>query len=545
MSNEKISSQRRQLMLGAMAGYAWSYLAPAMAASQGNGQAGAPVRGGTLVGISLPAGEPQVLTAAFNQSGINAYISSKIFDGLVRFGPDSAPQPELAESWDITDGGKTIRFNLRRSAKWHDGTPFTSADVAFTYREVWLKLHPRGRSIFAAVNALETPDPHTLIFKLNNPSGVIFSALNSGELQVLPRHLYEGTDIVRNPWNLKPIGTGPFRFKEWVRGNRIVLERNPDYWDTGKPYLDQFVLRIIPDTTARYAAFETGAVQYGVLSPVSFNDVERVGKNPKLAIEFNGYDWLSSSVAMEFNLRRKPLNDVRARRAIAHAIDLDAMSRVVSRGLAVPGPSPVLSGLKRFHTADLPKYSFDPNLAEQLLDQAGLPRGQDGVRFSITIDWIPFGGQYQRYAEFITQNLKRIGINAQVRSQDLPQFLKRIYTDNDFDVTVTHRAGYGDPQLGVERFYWSKSITPGIPWSNASGYSSEEMDRIIERAHVAPNENGRIAEYKKLQQLSMQDLPSFTLLENRHFTVHSRKLHGLNLGSAGCYDSLKDAWLEP
>lgn len=545
MSHQKIDTYRRQLLLGTIAGLAWSQIAPATVANAASGEeAKQPVRGGTLVGLSLLAGEPQVLTAAFNQSGVNSYISSKIFDGLVRFGVDSAPQPELAESWSTSDDGKTLQFNLRQGVKWHDGTPFTSADVAFTYQEVWLKLHPRGRSIFAAVSALETPDAHTLVFRLNSPSGVIFSALNSGELQILPRHLYEGTDIVRNPLNLKPVGTGPFRFKEWERGSRIVLERNPDYWDTGKPYLDQFVLRIIPDTTARYAAFDTDAVQYGVLSPLAFNDVERARKNPKLAVEFQGYDWLSSRVALEFNLRRKTLADVRVRRAVAHAIDLDAMARIAARGLATPGTSPVLSSLKRFYRGDVPKYPFDPKLAEQLLDEAGFPRGGDGSRFAITIDWLPFGGQYQRYAEFIVQSLKTVGITAQIRGQDLPQFLKRVYTDYDFDITITHFAGYGDPQLGAERLYWSKSLTPGIPWSNASGYSSQEMDGIIESAHVAATEVMRVEAYKKLQVLAMTDLPSFTLLENRHFTIHSRKLHGLNLGSAGCYDSLKDAWLE-
>lgn len=544
MTSDFPQSPGRRGMLGsALAGVAWWNLAPALAAGTPSAAA-APARGGTLVGISLPAGEPQVLTAAFNQSGVNSYISSKIFDGLVRFGPDSVPQPELAESWAVAKDGRSVQFNLRRGVKWHDGTPFTAADVRYTYGEVWTKLHPRGRSIFAGVTALEVPDEHTLVFRLKSSPGVLFGALNSGELQILPKHLYEGTDITRNPWNLKPIGTGPFRFKEWIRGERIVLERNPDYWELGKPYLDQFVLRIIPDAAARYAAFETGTVQYGVLSPVSFNDFERVSKNTDLNVEFKGYDWLSSRVALEFNVRRKPLDDVRVRRAIAHAIDVPTMAKVVSRGLATPGISPVLSTLKRFHADDVVKYPHDVKLAERLLDEAGAVKKADGSRFTVKVDWLPFGGQYQRYGEFIVQALRRVGIQAELRSQDLPRFLHRVYTENDFDITVTHLAGYGDPQTGTERLYWSKTITPGIPWSNASGYQSAEMDRIIGTAHAATDEAARVQAYKQLQRLAQVDLPNFTLLENRHFTVHSRKLHGLNLGSAGCYDSLKDAWLQ-
>lgn len=540
--NDSINVRRRTVVLSALASAGVSPFASAMAATTNATQT--PIRGGTLVAISLTAGEPQVLTAAFNQSGVNAYVSTKIFDGLVRFGPNSEPKPELAESWVIASDQRSVRFNLRQGVKWHDGTPFTSADVRYSYEEVWTKLHPRAKSIFAGVTSFETPDDHTLIFRMQHLLAVLFSALNSGELQILPKHLYAGTDVTRNPWNVKPVGTGPFVFKEWVRGERVVLERNPHYWDAGKPYLDRFVMRFIPDPVARYAAFETGAVQYGVLSPVSFNDIERIRRNPNLHMEFRGYEWLASRVAMEFNVRRRELADVRVRHAIAQSIDVPTMAKVVSRGLTTPGTSPVVSSLTRFYANDCARYPFDPQAAEKLLDLAGFTRKSGGMRFAVNVDWLPFGGQYQRYGEFVVQSLKRVGIDAQLRGQDLPQYFDRVYTRNDFDITVTHAAGYGDPQTGTERLFWSKSITPGIPWSNASGYESASMDAIIDAAHAAPTEAARIDQYKKLQYLAQIDLPSFTLLENRHYTIYSSKLHGLDVGSAGSYDSLKDAWLE-
>lgn len=505
---------------------------------------GQPVRGGTLVAVSME-GEPSVLTAAYNVTGSVAAVSVKIFDGLVRFGPDSVPQPELATSWEVRDDGKEIRFHLRPGVKWHDGVPFTSADVKFSFDEIWTKIHPHGRSAYAGVLSVEAPDPLTVVFNLKNPSEVIFSALNSAESQILPKHLYEGTDIVRNPWNVKPIGTGPFRFKEWVRGDRIVLERNPDYWDTGKPYLDTVIIRTIPDATARYAAFETGAIQYGAGTPISITDLERVRKNKDLVVDFGGYEWLASRIALEFNLRRKPYDDVRVRRAIAHAIDLKAMSLITTRGLNKLGTSPVLSTLTRFHTSDIPQYPFDLKEAERLLDEAGLPRQADGYRFAAKVDWVPFGVIFQRYGEYVVQSLRRVGINAELRNQDLPQFLRRVYSENDFDITTTHLAGFGDPQIGTDRVYWSKTILKGIPWSNASGYNSPEMDALIEGAHNASSEAQRVDIYKKVQRLAQIDLPSFTLMENRPWTVSSRKLHGLKVGSDACYDSLSSAWLEP
>lgn len=503
-----------------------------------------PVKGGTLTTVSIP-GEPPVLTAAFNQSGQVASISTKIFDGLIHLGTDQKLEPELATSWEISPDAKEIRFHLRPNVKWHDGEPFTSNDVKYSFTEVWTKIHPRGRSTFAAVTALETPDPLTVIFKLSVPNGLIFSALTSAESQILPAHLYAGTDVLSNPWNVKPVGTGPFRFKEWIRGDRIVLERNPDYWDAGKPYLDQIVYRQIPDSTTRLAGFEVGDLQYGVLSPVSVNDLERIKKNPDLRIDFNGYQWLGSSVILEFNVRESPLSDVRVRQAIAHAIDLNAFVKVTSRGLGKPGTSPVLSTQTHFYTADLPVWAFDTKQAERVLDEAGLPRQSDGIRFHLTIDWLPFGNNFLRYAEFIKQSLRKVGIDVAIRNQDLPQFMRRVYTDNDFDMIVSHRAGFGDPQIGVERLYWSKSILKGIPWSNGSGYSNPEMDSLIDQAHQAPDDQKRVELYKKLQRLAQQDLPNLTLMEAELFTLASRRLHGLDEGSTGVYESLKNAWLEP
>jgi peptide/nickel transport system substrate-binding protein len=501
-----------------------------------------PVKGGTLVAVSNP-NEPAVLTAAFNQTGDVAVISTKIFDGLIHIGDNFKPEPELASSWDIAEDGKQIRFHLRSNVKWHDGVPFTAADVKFSFDEVWTKIHPRGRSTFAAVEAVDTPDPLTVVFKLKNPSGVIFSALSSGESQILPKHLYEGTDILKNPWNSKPVGTGPFRFKEWVRGDYILLERNPDYWDKGKPYLGQLIFRIIPDKTARYAAFTTGTIQYGALSPISIIDLERAQKDDRLQVEFKGNEWLGSRISLEFNVRRPPFSDVNVRRAVAYALDLQALSKLTTRGLGKPGTSPIISTHARFYSTDVSSYPLDLKRAEQLLDAAGYPRKPDGTRLSVSLDWLPFGEQWQRTGEFIRQSLRRVGIDVELRSQDMARFMQRVYTDNDFDFIVSHWASFGDPQIGTVRNFWSKAILKGVPWSNASGYSNPELDKIVEAAQKAPTEEQRVELFRQFQKIAMSDIPIYVLLENRLYSVASRRVHGLSTSPDGAYDSLKNVWL--
>ena len=137
------------------------------------------------------------------------------------------PKPALAASWKISPDGKTYTFNLRRGVTWHDGKPFTSADVKFSAEEAWKKLHPRGKATFAKVTSVLTPDPHTVVFNLSEPAPMMMSALNAYESQIIPKHIYEGRDISTNPACNAPIGTGPFVFKEWKKGEFIKLARKP------------------------------------------------------------------------------------------------------------------------------------------------------------------------------------------------------------------------------------------------------------------------------------------------------------------------------
>lgn len=272
-----------------------------------------PVRGGTVV-VAMQS-EPPTLTSAFNPAGFAEVVSTKVLEGLLTYDFDLTPLPALAESWSLSDDGLVYTFNLRRGVRWHDGEPFTSADVAFSLKEVWIKLHPRGSAIFANVTDVSTPDDHTLVFKVSEPSPAIMKALASYGSQILPRHIYEGTDITSNPANNAPIGTGPFKFVEWQRGNFTRYERNEDYWDTGKPYVDELIFRYIADAGARAAAMETGEAQLATFNPVPLNDVERLAGTGFLNVETKGYEYLSPIFLIELNQRGEYLGNRDVRRA--------------------------------------------------------------------------------------------------------------------------------------------------------------------------------------------------------------------------------------
>jgi peptide/nickel transport system substrate-binding protein len=343
-----------------------------------------PKRGGTLTVIAQP--EPVILTAALSTSSPTGTFSSNVFDGLIEYDNDFHLKPGLAEKWDLSQDGKTLTLNLRHGVKWHDGQPFTSADVKWTLENVWKKYHPRNQALFANADRVDTPDDYTVIIRFSKPSLAVLSSLNSNGAQVLPKHLYEGTDILNNPYNNKPVGTGPFIFRKWVKGDYILLERNPDYWDKGKPYLDKVIYRVIPDGGARTAALENGEVQYASLSPVPARDAQRLAKLPTLRIQTAGYEWLSPWLFLDVNVDRPILKDVRVREALYRSIDRDAYNRVVWYGFGKPAVSPVVSTLKEFFNPDVPKYPYDVKQANALLDAAGYKARPDGTRFKLTID---------------------------------------------------------------------------------------------------------------------------------------------------------------
>src|ERR1700719_418203 len=190
------------------------------------------------------------------------------------------PRPALAESWTAAPDGKTYTFKLRRGVTWHDGKPFTSADVKFSLEEIWKKLHPRGRVTFGKVTAVDTPDASTVVVRLSESTPMLLAALSSYESQGLPKHVYEGKDFTTHPALNAPIGTGPFVFKEC----------------------------------------EKGEVQLGVFNPVPLSDVKRLTALPNVKAETRGYEYFAPMYMMEINLRDEHLKDKRVRHAILHAL---------------------------------------------------------------------------------------------------------------------------------------------------------------------------------------------------------------------------------
>jgi peptide/nickel transport system substrate-binding protein len=296
--------------------------AMAMTALAGTAAAQCPKTGGTLTYLYHP--EPTALSTVATSAVPVAIVATKIYESLLNYeGAAMTPKPGLAESWTISDDQKTYTFKLRQGVTWHDGKPFTADDVKYSIEKVVTPYTSRGRVYFGDVEAIETPDSHTVVFRLKAPVPFFMNVFQAGEAPILPKHILETVDtsqagpVRQSSLMRQPVGTGPFKLKEWTRGSHVILERNPDYWRKGYPCLDQLVLRVLPDGAARAIAMESGEADVAPMSALPEAEIDRIAKLPHIQSTKAGAEALGPNMWLELNLRDKPLSDVRVRRARA------------------------------------------------------------------------------------------------------------------------------------------------------------------------------------------------------------------------------------
>ena len=338
-----------------------------------------PVRGGTLT--AAVSSDPGLLNPATTTSGAVHEASELLYNGLVSVNEDLEPVPELAKSWSVEDGGATYTFKLRDGVKWHDGEPFTSEDVKFSFEEMLLELHSRtAASVGPALDTIETPDDKTVVFNFKRPYAPFLLQLDVTEAPIVPEHVYAGSDPLENPANTEPVGTGPFEFVSYKKGSEIRYEANPDYFVKGQPYLDDVVIRIIPDPATQVAALESGEVDY--LGSVSGPDIVRLKENPDIGtIQSNrGSGGSNCVMTMSFNLDRPMFQEPAVREAVGHALDRDKFVEQILFGAGRVAEAPISSGIPWAHAENLDLPAFDRAEAERLLDEVGWRETGEGPR---------------------------------------------------------------------------------------------------------------------------------------------------------------------
>ncbi len=512
----------------------------------GSALAGEPKSGGTLIMVVQP--EPPSLASYLSTSGPIGQVATKVYDGLLEYDFDLNPKPSLAESWQVSPDGKTITFKLRKGVKFHDGTPFTSADVAFSIMEVLSQVHPRGANSFKELTEIETPDDYTAIFKLKNPAPYMMRALSGYESPMLPKHLFEGTDPRNNPYANKPIGTGPFKFVEWKKGQFIRLDKNEDYWREGLPYLDRVVARFIPDASTRTAAIERGEVQFGAFNAIPNVDARRLRDMPDFVVTTKGYSMINPIMVLELDTTQPPFDKKEARQAVAYAIDRQFIIDNIWFGYGKAATGPISSNFEAtgLYTDDVKTYDVPDRIerANKLLDAAGYPRGDDGVRFKIVHDALPYGEEWQRLGEYLKQALGEVGIEVTIRYEDVPTWLKRIFTDYEFTMTSDFYYQLADPVLGMHRQYLTSQIRKGTVFVNSSRYSNPKIDDLMDKGSKEPDPVKRAALYAEIQKILTADVPVIVPFEMHFITVYNKKVKDVITSPLGVYAAFESAWLD-
>lgn len=491
-------------------------------------QAAEPKKGGTLT--LLTSQVPRHFNPAVQSGTATGRPGTQIFATLLRYDEGWEPQPYLAESWSWSDDSLSMTVKLRAGARFHDGEPITSDDVRFSIETV--KANHPFKTMFGAVESVETPDELTAVIRLSQPHPALELAMSSALLPIIPEHVYskleEGQTAKNHPMNATPVGSGPFKFVEYKQGEYIILERNDDYFLPGLPYLDRVVYKIVRDSSQRVITMEQGEADF--YTEVESINIRRLQNAKNLVVAEGGGEAIGPITWLAFNTKRAPFDNVKVRQAIAYAVDRNFIIKALQRGVSKPATGPIAPS-SPYYSADVETYDVDLDKANALLDEAGLMPNGDGIRFAASIDYLPaLPEQQKNIAEYLKPQLKKIGIDVTVRNApDFPTWAKRV-SSHDFDMTMDLVFNWGDPVIGVHRTYICDNIVKGVIWSNTQQYCNPEVDAALEQAGKEPDLAKRKALYAQFQKTVAQDLPIYWLDIVPYTNIHAKNLVNPPLG---------------
>lgn len=536
---------RRRLLISTAAMTATFPFASFVTSAQGAtaSATGSPVKGGTL-SVHL-ASEQRILNSALRASTGVYIVTSKIIESLVDLDAEGNVVPQLATAWQAAPDGKRITFTLRQGVKWHDGKPFTARDVQYNALELWKKHLNYGTALQQYLETVDAPDDHTVVFNYSRPMPLELLLRALADLgYVVPRHVYENSNVLENPANTAPIGTGPYKFVQYERGQYIIAARNPDYWREGQPYIERIVWRIITDKSAATAALETGQVQLSAYSQLSLADLDRLQRHPDFEVTPRGSEGNIFNNTVEFNFRRKEIADIRVRRAIAHAIDVPFFIENFLYGQGKPATGIIPSTSTNFYPADSKQpYPFDRKKAEALLDEAGYRRQSNGERFTLKLVQIVNGEDVPLFATFIQQSLAEVGIKVAIANYDYAGALAAVYKEHNFDIATGWHQYRGDP--AVSTTVWLRSGSPaGAPWTNQYGWQSDAIDKLIDDAASEVDPQKRRALYATLVAQVNEQFPVWFATERQFLTVINKKVKNALNTARWPSSSWHDTWLE-
>ena len=457
-------------------------------------------------------------------------IAGLIYNGLVKYDKDMNIVGDLAESWDISDDGLVITFHLRKGVKWHDGKPFTAKDVLYTYQ---VTVDPKTPTAYAGdflkVKKAEVLDDYTFRVTYDKPFA---PSLISWSSAILPRHLLEGQDITKSSLARHPVGTGPYLFKEWLAGQKIVLVSNADYFE-GRPYVDGHVTRIIPDMATMFLELRARNIDMMGLTPLQYT---RQTENNLFRQSFDKYRYLAFAYTyLGYNLKHPFFADKRVRQAISYAINKEEIISGVLLGLGKPATGPYKPGTWAYNE-NVKTYSYNPQKAWELLRAAGWTKTnndgfleKDGRPFTFELVTNQGNETRQKCAEIIQRQLKEVGIDVKIRILEWAAFINDFISKRRFEAVILGWTIPLDPDA-YDVWHSSKTAPEEL---NFISYKNPEVDALLEKARSTFDQKLRKKYYDRFQEILVEDQPYTFLYVPDELVIISKRFRGIEPAPIG------------
>lgn len=485
-------------------------------------------------------GDARNLVPILASDAASADICGEVFNGLVKYDKDLNLTGDLAEKWDIEDEGLTIVFHLRKNVFWHDGYPFTAADVEFTYQKL---IDPNVRTPYSGdferVKSLQVLDPYTVKVIYKEPFA---PGLSSWGMPIIPKHILEKEDLNNTSFSRKPVGTGPYKFKSWSPQEKIELQSNHQYFER-RPCIDRYIYRIIPDDATIFLELETQGVDYTGLSPLQYR---RQTDTPffkehyrKLNLTSFGYTYLG------FNLNNPLFKDKRVRQALNYAVDKNEIIEVVLLGLGKVTNGPFLPDSWGYNNKVLAS-PFNPAKARGLLEEAGWKDtngdgwiDKDGRKFEFTIITNQGNEERIKVAQIIQRRLKDTGINVKIKVVEWSVFLTEFIEKKNFDAVLLGWFMGKDPDN--YDIWHSSKIKPGE--FNFISYKNEEVDKLLVDARRTFDLAKRKACYRRIHEILYDEQPYMFLYIPDSLVVINSRFEGIKPEPIGISYNFIDWWV--
>lgn len=485
--------------------------------------------GGNVVRLSIN-GDVTINPLTFPQQLPTTQVIKTIFSTLTKYNPgDMKVVPDLATLWTPAEDGRIWVFKLRRGVKWHDGRPFTAADVKFTFEAI---VDPRTRALyrttFTGLQSVSAIDDYSVRFEFDRPypSLPIVVGFN---VPIVPRHLLEGKNLAEMPEFIRsPIGTGAYRWKEYVEGSHVTLEANPDYY-AGRPPVDTLVIKIIPDINTVVAQLRTGELDLGIVEPAHLDSLRAI---PHLRFQITE---LPSAFYIALNGSRWPFGDKKVRQALMYGLNRPLIVERVLKNTANLATGPYAKAFGRFYNPNLKPYPYDPGKAKAMLAEVGFRPGAGGIlekegrplSFELMVD--KGNPTREQIALVAQQQWKALGADVRLNVVEWSVYIRRgNQRPGDYDARTSWRITSPDPDKTPE--YTSGGTV------NHYMYSNPEVDRLMAEARATFDPTTRPKIYHKIQEIIYEDVPVLWIFYNSEILAINTRVQ--NFPKLGLRDAL-------